>query len=144
MGQRRHGGLLEWIHALELVGFRKLQWHVDVDRRAVIRLHHADGCGHHRTPIPALRDPACVPEAPHKRDPGASDPGNTPARLSRLIGEAVTRERRCDYVEGVLGLAAMGGRVGQGTDDLHEFDHRTWPAVSNDQRQRVLVLRADM
>src|SRR5260370_7935313 len=38
----------------------------------------------------------------------------------------------------------MGGRFGQGTDDLHEFDHRTWPAVSDDQRQGILVLRADM
>ena len=38
----------------------------------------------------------------------------------------------------------MGGGIGQGADDLHEFDHRTGPAVGDDQRQRVLVLRADV
>src|SRR5258708_40281040 len=45
-----------------------------------------------------------------------------PQPVSVAFGEAVTRERGGDYVEGVLGLAAVGGRVGQGSDDLHEFD----------------------
>ena len=47
-------------------------------------------------------------------------------------------------MEGVLWPAAMGGGIGQGADDLHEFDHRTGPALGDDQRQRVLVLRADV
>src|SRR5258708_2487431 len=53
MGQRRHGGLLKRVHVLELVGLRKHQRHVDMDRGAVIRLHHADGRCHQRAPVAA-------------------------------------------------------------------------------------------
>ena len=45
-------------------------------------------------------------------------------------------------MEGVLGLAAMGGGISQGADDLHEFDDRARPAMGDDQRQGVLVFRA--
>ncbi len=38
----------------------------------------------------------------------------------------------------------MGGRVGERSDDLQLFDHRTGPAVRHDQGQRIFVLRTDM
>src|SRR5579864_713752 len=79
MGQRRHGGLLKRVHVLELVGLRKHQRHVDMDRGAVIRLHHADGCCHQRAPVAARGDPAGVAEASHQNDPGVGDRGDVPA-----------------------------------------------------------------
>ena len=36
----------------------------------------------------------------------------------------------------------MGRRIGQGPDDLQEFDHRAGPAVGGDERQRVGMGRA--
>ena len=41
-------------------------------------------------------------------------------------------------------LAAVRGRVGQRLDDLQLLDDRARPAVRDDQRQRVLVLGADV
>ena len=38
----------------------------------------------------------------------------------------------------------MRGGVGQQIDDLQLLDDRAGPAVRDDQRQRVLVLRADV
>jgi len=48
------------------------------------------------------------------------------------------------HVEGIRCAAAMGGRIDQRVDDLQLLDDRPGPAVRNDQRQRVLVLRADV
>ena len=39
---------------------------------------------------------------------------------------------------------AVGGRIRQGIDDLELLDDRAGPPVRDDQRQRVLVLGADM
>jgi hypothetical protein len=47
-------------------------------------------------------------------------------------------------VEGVLGGAAVRGRVGQRADGLEQLDDRAGPAVGHDQRQRVLVRRLDV
>ena len=38
----------------------------------------------------------------------------------------------------------MGGGVGERLDDLELLDERARPAVGDDDRQRVLVLRADV
>ncbi len=42
-------------------------------------------------------------------------------------------------MEGILGAAAVRGRVGQRADGVEQLDHGAGPAVGNDQRQRVLV-----
>ena len=47
-------------------------------------------------------------------------------------------------MEGVLGAAAVSGRVGQRADGLQQLDDRAGPAVRHDQRQRVLVPRPDV
>src|ERR687894_1963396 len=39
---------------------------------------------------------------------------------------------------------AMGGRIREGTDDLQLLDDRAGPAVADEERQRILVLRADV
>jgi hypothetical protein len=38
----------------------------------------------------------------------------------------------------------MSGRVGEGIDDLQEFDDRPRPAMRQDDRERVLVRRSDV
>jgi hypothetical protein len=38
----------------------------------------------------------------------------------------------------------MRGRVGEQIDDLHLLDERAGPAVADDERQRVLVLGANV
>ena len=67
-----------------------------------------------------------------------------PAGRGRLAREAVARQRRDDDVEGVRGAAAMRGRIGQRLDDLQLLDDRAGPAVGDDHRQGVLMLRADV
>src|SRR3954470_24073165 len=39
---------------------------------------------------------------------------------------------------------AVRGWIGERIDDLHLFDDRTWPAVRDEQRERVFALRADV
>ena len=38
----------------------------------------------------------------------------------------------------------MGGRIGQRVDDLQLLDDRAGPAVRDDDRQRVVMSRADV
>ena len=38
----------------------------------------------------------------------------------------------------------MGGGIGQRIDDLHLLDDRAGPAVRDDHRQRIFMLRADV
>jgi hypothetical protein len=44
-------------------------------------------------------------------------------------------------MEGILGAAAVRGRVRQRADGVEHLDHGAGPAVGHDQRQRVLVTR---
>ncbi len=91
--------------------------------------------------VTALGDVAAIAEAGHQLRPGLRDAGGIPAEVRRLVGEAVAGQRRQHEVEGVLGASAVRRRVGQRADDLEELQDRAWPAVRDDQRQRVLVLR---
>jgi hypothetical protein len=47
-------------------------------------------------------------------------------------------------MEGVRCAPAMGGGIGERSDDLQLFDHRTGPAVRDNQRQRIFMLGSDM
>jgi hypothetical protein len=47
-------------------------------------------------------------------------------------------------MERVRRARAMRGRAGERLDDLQLLDDRARPPVRDDQRQRVLVLRADV
>ena len=107
--------------------------HVGVDAEQFRRRLHADHVGDDRAPVAALRGELLVAEAPHQRDPGAGDALGAPAGRGRLAGEAVAGHRRDHQMEGVRGAAAMGGRVGQRSDDLELLDDRTRPAMRHDQ-----------
>ena len=65
-------------------------------------------------------------------------------RGRRLAGEPIAGDRRDHDVERVLCAAAVGRRVGERADDVQQLDDRAGPAVDEDQRQRVLVRRADV
>ena len=95
-------------------------------------------------PVPALCHVPLVAEALHQHDPGARDADRVPAGLGRLAGETVAGQRRDDEVEGVSGAGAVGGRIRQRLDDLELLDRRSRPAVGDDERQRVLVRRANV
>ena len=43
-------------------------------------------------------------------------------------------------MEGILGAAAVRGRVGQRADRVEQLHDGAGPAVGHDQRQRILVL----
>ena len=47
-------------------------------------------------------------------------------------------------MEGVRRARAMRGRIGQSADELQLLDDRSRPAVADDDRQRVLVLGANV
>jgi hypothetical protein len=47
-------------------------------------------------------------------------------------------------MERVMRARAVRSGVGERVDDLQLLDDRAWPAVGDDQRQRVLVLGADV
>jgi len=94
--------------------------------------------------VAALGHVPGVPEAVHQLRPGARDAAGVPAVLGRVGGEAVAGQRRHHQVERVLGGAAVRDRVGERADDLEHLDDRAWPAVRDDQRQRVLVPGLDV
>ena len=94
--------------------------------------------------VAALGDVVRIAEALHQLRPGSRDAAGAPTDFRGLAGEAVAGDGRQDEVECVLGGSAVSGRVGQRADGLEQLDHRAGPAVGHDQRQRVLVLRADV
>ena len=66
-----------------------------------------------------------------------------PGRVG-LVGEAEAGQRRHDDVKGVLGLAAVGRRVLERTDQLQELEDGARPAMGENDRQGITVLRAHM
>jgi hypothetical protein len=47
-------------------------------------------------------------------------------------------------MESVLCARAMRRRVGERTDDLEHLDDRAGPAVRDDERQRIFMLRTNV
>ena len=115
---------------------------MDADQLGRRQLRHL--VGDERTPIAALgREPA-VPEALHQLDPGPRHARGPPTGRRGLAGKSVAGHRRDHDVESVRRAAAVRRGVGQRIDDLQLLDGRARPAVGYDDRQRILMLRADM
>jgi hypothetical protein len=70
--------------------------------------------------------------------------GGIPAGFLWDTRESVAGHRRNDDVEGILRLPAERGGIGQRADDLQLLDDRPRPAVRDDERQRVLLFRANV
>ena len=116
--------------------------HVEVDAEQPLGRLAAHRVGDVGAHVAALGDVARVAESAHQLRPRACDAVGVPAELGRLAREAVAGYRRQHQVEGVPGVAAVSGRVGQRADGLEQLDDRAGPAVGHDQRHGVLVLRA--
>ena len=121
---------------------RRRQVDVDAEQSCGRLARHRAGDG--SAPVAALGDIAGVAEALHQLRPGSRDVVGVPTGAGRLAGEAVARHRRDDDVERVLGAAAMRGRIRERTDDLELLDDGSRPAMRDDQRQRIRMLRADV
>ena len=96
------------------------------------------------SPVAALGDIAGVAEAAHQLRPGLPNASRVPADLGRLTREPVAGYRRQNQVEGVLGVAAVSGRVSERADGVEQLDDGAGPAVRHDQRHGVVVRRADV
>ena len=68
------------------------------------------------------------------------DFGNAEPLLAGAKRQAVSRQGRRHDGEGVARVAAEAGGIGEARNDLEKFEHRTGPAVQQEQRHRV---RAD-
>ena len=116
----------------------------DVNAGAMCGVLRAERGRDRRAPIAALRAIARVTEPIHQHRPGRCDAVDTPAGRRRLGREAEAGQRRTNHVERVGRVAAMRGRIGQRLDHLVELDHRTRPAMGDDQRHRFRMRRADV
>ena len=103
--------------------------------------HRVGDAGAH---VAALGHVAGVAETAHELGPGACGPAEVPADLERLAGEPIPGQRGQNEMEGILGAAAVRGRVRQRPDGVDHLDHGAGPAVGHDQRQRILVRRLDV
>ena len=132
VGVRRHGAAQS----------RHEQVRVDADQPVgSLAAHRVGDAG---ADVAALSHVAGVAESAHQLGPGACRPAEIPADLGRLAGEAVPGQGGQHEMKGILGAAAVRGRVRQGPDGVDQLDHGTGPAVGHDQRQRVLVRRTHM
>ena len=106
-----------------------------------LHAHHVDD---ERTPVAALRHITRVAETLHQHVPGTRDAGSIPAGGGRLARKPVARHRRDHHIERIGCSSAVRRRIGQRIDNLHLLDDRARPSVGDDERQRILVLRADV
>ena len=118
--------------------------HVGVDAEQFRRCLGADDVGDLRAPVATLGDVPGVAQSPHQDDPGIGDVDRAPTGGRGLRRVPVAGHRRDDHVERILRVAAVGGRVGQGSDHVQHLDDRAGPAVRDDQRQGVRVGRPGM
>ena len=95
-------------------------------------------------PIAALRHESRVAEALHQHDPRACDAHGIPAGRGGLARKPVARQRRNHDIERVRCAPAMCRGIRQRIDDLQLLDDRAGPAVRDDERQRIRMLRTDV
>ena len=74
----------------------------------------------------------------------ARDPGRGPVGPGQRGREAEADEGRDDEVKRLRGVQAVGAGIAQRADDVEELDHRTGPAVQQDQRPRVRFAATSM
>jgi hypothetical protein len=118
--------------------------HVGVDAQQPRGGLDAHGLGHRGAPVAALGHELKVAQATHQHDPGARDPHRVPAGGGRPGREPVTGQGGDHHMERVRLAAAVGGRIGEGPDDLQLLDDRAGPAVGDDQREGVGMWGADV
>src|SRR3546814_13775883 len=83
-------------------------------------------------------------EPPYQRDPGLRNAFDAPAGPGGRVGEAIARYRWRDHMEGVARIAAICCGVRQRRDNLVKLDHRSRPAMCDQERKRIRFRRTNM
>lgn len=108
--------------------------HVDMDARTGSQILAADFGRDGRAPVSALCEIARVSQRQHQIVPDLGDAVHPPAGFGRLARKGISGERRDDEV------IVFGERA----DHVHKFQHRTGPAMREQQRPCGRIGRADM
>jgi hypothetical protein len=96
----------------------------------------AEPAGNRRAPVAALRDVAGQFEfIDHQLSNSRAMVRGLIGRV-RLAGKSITGKRRHDDGERVFRIAAEALGMRQRLDDVQEFEHRSRPAMAEDQRAR--------
>src|SRR3546814_8610633 len=105
---------------------------------------HGDRVCDGRTPIATLSHEAIIAKPPYQRDPGLRNAFDTPSGPGGRVGEAIARYRWRDHMEGVARIAAICCGVRQRRDNLVKLDHRSRPAMCDQERKRIRFRRTNM
>src|ERR1700728_3236920 len=84
---------------------------------------------HDCSPVASLSAITRVAKSLHELSPRPSDVFGAPAGTRGPIAEAVARQPGTHDVKGISGVAAVGGRIDEGVDDLQKLDHRSGPTM---------------
>lgn len=127
-----------------VVGYPREDREAQMDADDRVRMRMPKPRTQERACIAALRDESLIAQFPHQPDPhvGRFDIADTvPGQRPR---EGEPWQRRDDDVEGVLRIAAMCSRIGQGHDDVLEVPERPGPSVVENDGNGVGALAAHM
>ena len=116
-----------------------------MDPQELVRVGVAEPSGSNCAPVTALHAEFGISEPlRHQRRDAIGDLLDAEPLLPRRERQAVARQRRRDNREGIRRIAAEARRVGQARDDVEELEHRTGPAMQQQQRQRRRPLPGHM
>ena len=108
------------------------------------RVEHGELAGDQRAAVAAVGAVGLVAEPAHQGVVRPGHPGHRPAAVDHRRAEPEAGHRRDDDVEGVLGPAAVGDRVGQRPDHVQELGERAGVGVQEQQRGRLRLGGADV
>jgi hypothetical protein len=107
-----------------------------VDPHQPLGMLQGQPVGHHGADVAAVGAELLITEdLAHEPRPEFGNPVGAAPTLQG-IAEAVAGQRRDHHVEGVCGVAAVAGRVGQQRDQGQQLIEGARPAVGAHQRQR--------
>src|SRR4051812_46063596 len=118
--------------------------HVQVQSGDVRRVVERDARADDRSPGAALHTIPGVAKPRHQGRFDRRHPRRVEAPLARLVRESKSRQRRRHDIERVVGTAAVSNGIGQWSDHFRELDNRPRPAVRDEERQRIALLRTAM
>src|SRR5450432_3126415 len=99
---------------------------------------------HHAAPVVAGRPVGFVAKTVHEGRPRVGGAYAIPAWFVRRTGEAKARHRRNYHVKRQRRIGMDSARVGQGFDDAGVLEHRSWPAMTEQEGNGVWLGRADV
>ena len=118
---------------------------IDMDADELVGMGAAHPRGGDRAPVAALHREALVAErVAHQVGENVRHLLDAEALLPGLKRQAVARQRRRDDREGVARIGAEARRIGEARNEVDELEHRSRPAVHQQQRRGIGSLPRDM